>query len=83
MNPLEGIAQILSLPFRAVGQFIQSLPPPPGLPRLADILPPLPPFMSGLSSLGATYNNLEEWEVQRNAKGRITGLVVHRDARVN
>ena len=83
MNPLEGLAQFLLAPFRAIGQFIQSLPPPPGLPPIAQILPP-PPFPGALLSAnpGKTFKNLEEWEILRNAKGRIEGIRIHRDASV-
>ena len=93
MNPLEGIAQLLSLPFRAFGQFIQSLPTPPGLPPLAQILPTPPQFL-GLPPLSGdastTYNNLETWDFIRaphpdgtpNPKGRMQGMRIHRDAKV-
>ena len=37
MNPLEAIAQILTLPFRLVNQMVQSVPPPPGLPQLPQL----------------------------------------------
>ena len=81
MNPLEGLTQLLLAPFRAIGEFIQSLPSPPGLPPLAQILPPSP-FPAALLNPGKTYNNLEDWEIIRNDRGRIKGLRIRRDARV-
>ena len=79
----NSIIDVLLLPLKLLNALIQAVPPPPGLQKLPSLfgdagglsLPTGPPASSG------SYQNLEEWEIVRNDKGRIAGIRIHRDAR--